>query len=92
MTRNLVRQRSWGCDRRRRLFDGTDGRRAVSGSWDKTLRVWDLESGACLGVYVAAAPILSIALARGGNTIFAGTNTGATLRLDIHGIEPGPDL
>ena len=25
-----------------------DGRRAVSGSADKTLRVWDLESGACL--------------------------------------------
>ena len=25
-----------------------DGRRAVSGSEDKTLRVWDLESGVCL--------------------------------------------
>ena len=25
-----------------------DGRRAVSGSGDKTLRVWDLESGRCL--------------------------------------------
>jgi len=25
-----------------------DGRRAVSGSWDYTLRVWDLETGECL--------------------------------------------
>ena len=24
-----------------------DGRRAVSASWDKTLKVWDLETGAC---------------------------------------------
>ena len=25
-----------------------DGRRALSGSYDKTLRLWDLDTGACL--------------------------------------------
>jgi WD40 repeat protein len=30
-----------------------DRRRAVSASLDKTLRVWDLESGNCVGVFVA---------------------------------------
>ena len=27
-----------------------DGRKAISGSGDKTVRVWDLESGVCLKV------------------------------------------
>ncbi len=27
-----------------------DGKKAVSGSWDKTLRVWDIESGQCLKI------------------------------------------
>ena len=27
-----------------------DARKAISGSWDKMVRVWDLESGVCLNV------------------------------------------
>ncbi len=32
-----------------------DGRRAVSGSCDNTLRVWDLDSGQCMAAYQAVA-------------------------------------
>lgn len=39
-----------------------DGRRAVSGSDDKTLRVWDVESGQCLGMIALSAPIQTIAI------------------------------
>ena len=35
-----------------------DGKRAVSGSRDKTLRVWDIDHGACLVVFTCDAPVL----------------------------------
>jgi hypothetical protein len=69
-----------------------DGRRAVSGSYDKTLRVWNLGSGQCLGVFAAPAEILSVALAAHGNRICIGTTNGAVLFLDVRGIKPGSDL
>jgi WD40 repeat protein len=31
-----------------------DGRRAVTGSYDNTVRVWDLDTGACLGAWCGA--------------------------------------
>jgi len=67
-----------------------DGRRAVTGSWDNTVRVWDLESGACTAVYFADVPIGASAIFL--NQAVIGTATGAVLFVDIRGIEAGPDL
>jgi len=38
----------------------SDGRRAISGSWDKTIRYWDLESGVCLKVFEGDSGIINI--------------------------------
>ncbi len=51
-----------------------DGKRAVSGSWDHTLRVWDLESGTCLAVFTCDAAIRCCAW--GGERIMAGDESG----------------
>lgn len=39
-----------------------DGRRAVSGSDDKTLRVWDVDTGQCLVIMALSGPIRTIAI------------------------------
>jgi WD40 repeat protein len=40
-----------------------DGRLALSGSCDKTLRVWDLSSGQSLALFPCEAPVSSVAFA-----------------------------
>ena len=62
-----------------------DGRRVVSASWDHTLKVWDLQSGACILTHRANAICLAIATA--ATAIIAGDNTGAVWFLDW----PPPD-
>lgn len=49
-----------------------DGQRAVSASYDQTLRVWDLASGRTIAVFTADAPLYSVAIAPDGRHIFAG--------------------
>lgn len=60
-----------------------NGRRAVSGSWDNTLRVWDLDSGQCLAVYHAGVFLQSLAVSPAGDRIVCGTK-----EAQVHSLTP----
>jgi WD40 repeat protein len=46
-----------------------DGRSVVSASWDRTLKVWDLESGACLATFTCDAAARCCATTVGGKIV-----------------------
>lgn len=64
-----------------------DGKRAVSGSRDKTVRVWDLASGKCMGIFVTASEVLAVDSY--SNLIVAGTTTGEVLFIDLKNLIHG---
>ena len=66
-----------------------DGRQAVSAGDDRTLRVWDLQSGACLALFLSA-PVVSVAVSPCNLLIVCGTNTGEVLFLEPRGVAAGP--
>ena len=53
-----------------------DGKYAVSASHDKTLKVWDLETGKLVGAFTADAALLSCAVEADGRVIVAGDGSG----------------
>ena len=53
-----------------------DSRHVISGSWDYTLRVWDLESGKELATFTGESEMHSCAVAPDGQTIIAGDRSG----------------
>ncbi|MBD0340551.1 MAG: WD40 repeat domain-containing protein, partial [Microcoleus sp. Co-bin12] len=64
-----------------------DGKRAISGSTDKTLKVWDLSSGNVIASFAGESSIASCAIAPDGVTIVAGDESGRVYFLRLEGVE-----
>lgn len=58
----------------------------LSGSQDNTLRLWDLESGAWVGIFATTFPVCAIAVSQDLLTI--GTDGGQVLFLEMHNLPP----
>jgi WD40 repeat protein len=63
-----------------------DGRHAVSGSRDRTLRLWDLEQRVCQAVVPLEGAPLSVALASDGKTMVVGDRLGNVYLFSLHGV------
>lgn len=53
-----------------------DGRLEVSGSFDRTIKVWDIESGRVMAEFTGKSAIYSHALSADGRTAVAGEDSG----------------
>ena len=53
-----------------------EGGQVLSASDDRTLKVWDLDSGSCLATFTADAPLKACAVAKDGVSVVAGDASG----------------
>jgi Tol biopolymer transport system component len=64
-----------------------DGSRLVSGAWDRTLRVWDVASRACIRVLdpgkISDPYVTSVAISRDGTTLAAGYHRGGGMSTHV---------
>jgi WD40 repeat protein len=64
-----------------------DGKRAISGSYDHTLKVWDLSSRSIIASFTAESSIACCSIAPDGLTIVAGGEFGRVYFLQLEGRE-----
>ncbi len=64
-----------------------DGRYAISASWDRTLKVWELESGQLLASFFAGENLNTCAVMPDGTTVVAGGHSGRLHVLRLEGLE-----
>jgi len=69
-----------------------EGRKAVSGSWDDTLRVWDLATGEELARLYWAGNVEACACAGGAARIVAGDSSGLVYVLALENVALGPPV
>ncbi|MEC4986649.1 MAG: WD40 repeat domain-containing protein, partial [Oscillatoria sp. PMC 1076.18] len=62
-----------------------DGKHAISGSSDNTLKLWDLATGAVLATFTADVFVLCCAVAPDGRTVVAGDESGKVYFLRLEG-------
>lgn len=53
-----------------------DAKHAVTGSWDKTVRLWNLDQGKALRTFTNSSPVNAVVFTDGGKTIAAGGHNG----------------
>lgn len=66
-----------------------DGRTAVSGSGDHTLRVWDLVTGQCTAIFPTTSPVGTVAM---GGQLGLGIVSGQVVFVTLHGWHFGPPI
>ena len=72
-----------------------DGKRAISGSQDGTVRAWELESGNCISVYPTrgrVSRISQITAITGGSRFACGTHSGEVIFLRVHNLPMGTPI
>jgi WD40 repeat protein len=69
-----------------------DGRLAVSGSDDRTLKVWDLGTAECLCTWSAEGDVFACAIASGMGSVIAGDTDGYIHFLRLENVTPGPPI